>query len=191
MKHAMTCGVCLLSLLSISAIGEEAMDCSAVEDRDERLACFDRQFPKVEEPAAAPEKQAESEPVAAPVPELESKPIAIPVQEKKAPAARAPQESVSVPDEPVGVTGEPETLSKGRLFDRDPNVNLTATIRTIRRGDKQKMVFLLGNDEIWMQAIARQLPFHEGDNVTIKNGFMGGYFMKSESGTSTRVSRIK
>ena len=53
------------------------------------------------------------------------------------------------------------------------------------------MVFLLDNDEIWLQVEPRDLPFHEGDTVTIKNGFFGGYFMRTENRVSTRVSRIR
>ena len=70
-------------------------------------------------------------------------------------------------------------------------MNLTGTIVAIRRGDKQKMVFLLDNDQIWMQSNPRPLPFHEGDTVSIENATMGGYFMRSTRGMGTRVRRIR
>ena len=70
-------------------------------------------------------------------------------------------------------------------------MDLTTTIDTIRTEDKQPMVFLLANGEIWMQSSARSLRFHEGDTVRIKNATLGGYFMKADNGTNTRVKRIQ
>ena len=52
-------------------------------------------------------------------------------------------------------------------------------------------VFKLENGQIWMQSSPRDLPFKEGDRVTIKSGTIGGYILRSESGTSTRVQRIE
>ena len=129
-------------------------------------------------------------------------------------SAAAPQESLVPPDTKQGTAeaeaasvqpeslvlsepkqsttdSEPDTLKKGPIFGRDPRVELTTTITAIRRGDQQKLVFLLGNDEVWMQATPRRTPFREGDTVTVKNAFLGGYFMRTASGASTRVSRIR
>ena len=81
-------------------------------------------------------------------------------------------------------------MSRGGLFN-DPKVDLTTTIVAVRRGEKQKMVFQLENEQIWMQSTPRPLPFEEGDTVSIKNATLGGYFMRSTKGTSTRVQRIR
>ena len=70
-------------------------------------------------------------------------------------------------------------------------MNLTSTITGILAADKQKMVFQLENDQIWIQSTPRTLRFEEGDVVTIRNANFGGYFMRAESGVSTRVQRIQ
>jgi hypothetical protein len=53
------------------------------------------------------------------------------------------------------------------------------------------MVFRLENGQIWMQSSPRNLPFAVGNKVAIKSGRIGGYIMRSESGTSTRVKIIE
>ena len=68
---------------------------------------------------------------------------------------------------------------------------MNSQIAAVRSGGQQRMVFRLANDQIWMQSSPRDLPFSVGDNVNIKNARMGGYIMRSESGTSTRVQRIE
>ena len=78
-----------------------------------------------------------------------------------------------------------------RLFGARDNYVVNAKIKAILNGDQQKMVFLLDNGQIWLQSSPRNLPFHKGDDVTIKSGTMGGYILRTISGTSTRVRRIK
>jgi hypothetical protein len=77
------------------------------------------------------------------------------------------------------------------LFDQPERVNERSTIAAIHRRDSQNMIFLLDNEQIWLQDSARALPFRVGDAVTIKNGTFGGFFLTSDSGTKTRVRRIK
>ena len=189
MKHPIRCCLCILFVLSHSARGEETADCSHIEDISERLACFDRQFPKAEEQAEKSAQQGEPEPASEP--EVVTEPAAgLEVVPIAAGSGTGAEQTATIQQDP-GVAADQDTLGKGTIFGKDPKVNLTAAIESIRRGDKQKMVFLLDNDEIWLQVEPRDLPFHEGDTVTIKNGFFGGYFMRTENRVSTRVSRIR
>ena len=77
------------------------------------------------------------------------------------------------------------------MLDWKAKVDFTSTLKAVRVGDQQKMVFLLANDEVWLQNSPRQLPFEKGDEVRIKSGTIGGYIMRNTNGTSTRVRRIK
>ncbi len=52
-------------------------------------------------------------------------------------------------------------------------------------------MFLLENDQIWLQEAPRSLPFDEGDEVRVKSAKLGGYMLSNERGVSTRVRRIK
>lgn len=105
----------------------------------------------------------------------------LPVTE--APAAPA------APAAPGSVERAPRPSSG--IFDADENVDFAATIAALRRGDQQRMVFRLDNGQIWMQNAPRDLPFSEGDRVTVKSARLGGYIMRSAGGTSTRVRRIE
>ena len=66
-----------------------------------------------------------------------------------------------------------------------------ARLQAIRRGEKQKMVFLLENGEIWLQSAPRDVAFYQQDKVTITRGVLGGHFMRNAAGVSTRVVRIR
>jgi len=147
-------------------------------------------LPDTSQTAAAAAAAAAAESAAAP----QESPVPPDTKQSAAEAATASVQPESrVLSEPKQSTtdSEPDTLKKGAIFGRDPRIELTTTITSIRRGDQQKMVFLLENDEVWMQATPRRMPFREGDTVTIKNASVGGYFMRTENGASTRVSRIK
>ncbi|MCZ6854487.1 MAG: hypothetical protein O7G86_11270 [Gammaproteobacteria bacterium] len=170
--------VCLILMITMPAF-LAAMEpvCSDIVDARARLVCFDRQFPHRDDTAAAAEHDESPESAVVTEPILVTEPI----PDRDAPptvARRDPAPSETPLESPKGLFG-------------DEIVNLTTTIKAVRTGDKQKMVFLLANDEIWMQSTPRPLRFAEGDMVRIKSARLGGYFMHSESGTSTRVRRIR
>ena len=64
-------------------------------------------------------------------------------------------------------------------------------IKKIRSREKQRMVFLLNNDQIWIQIEPRFQPFTEGEQVYIQANFTGGFNMSSESGAFTQIRRIQ
>ncbi len=166
---------CLILLVSSVALAKTEAECAQVENARERLACFDRLFPSSDRPTPTP--AAKSEPKKAPVPVQSSEPL--------------PQRSVPLPDTRQSAPVESKLPSKGGMFDKGPTVNLTATIKAVRRADQQKMMFLLDNDELWMQVTARTLRIRKGDLVSIKSARIGGYMLQTDGGISTRVTRIK
>ena len=155
--------------------GAQSHPCSEIEDPGERLACFDAQFP--EDP---------DEPVALEAPD----PDPTGDEAEAAPLEPAPAAVTAAPAGQPSVTSAPEPSAESTWLG-DEKVTLSSTIRAIRAGEKQKMVFLLDNEQIWMQSSPRILPFEAGDRITIKNALLGGYYMHSEKGTSTRVQRIQ
>ena len=157
--------------------------CAALPTAEERIVCYDRQFPP-EHPDTS--RQPGEAPSAAAA-EADSRPSA-------PPQAPAPTASPSESPQPVAVAPadsrqrEPWTQ---QLFGNPPQVHVKSTIKEIFREESQPMAFLLANEQIWLQDSHRMLPFHVGDAVTIKNGTFGGYFLTAQSGTKTRVRRIK
>ena len=77
------------------------------------------------------------------------------------------------------------------LFDWEGSEALITKIKSIRGQENQRMVFLLENNQIWIQIEPRQQPFKEDELVSIKASYMGGFKMESRSGLSTMVRRIQ
>jgi len=156
-------------IASLAASGtsyaQESEDCSQIENARERLACFDRVFPSADRPIVAPTYS---------VPERRTLPPAKPTVE-------APPESAQ-PAEPPRRRG---------LFDYPEEINFEAEVAAVRIKDKQRPIYLLANEQVWMQDSPRTAGIRKGDRVTIKNAKLQGYMMVTESGKSIRVRRIK
>jgi len=195
----------ILFLLTSPAFADNGPDCSSIKDRNDRLACFDRLFPIASE---TPKQQAPStdgpqttQTVAPTTPaQLSATPEKPPISSSEGVPVTAQSPSApAVTETPaVAKTDKTKKLSftknilrkTKRMFDRE-TVEVTATIKEVIDRDRKKMVFLLDNDQIWLQASPRNLPIRQNDRVTIKSGFIGGYILRNEKGTSTRVERIR
>jgi hypothetical protein len=188
-----------LAMLSGSAFGAE--DCSKINDKDDRLACYDREFPVPESSVVADEVVAdEVVPEEVITEEVVPERVAPPPTPGTTDAAATAVTGVAVtgketavsPEE-TNVTPVPKSESEPSWFQRwfqKKTPDYTSTVKDVMNGDQQKMVFLLSNNQIWIQNSPRNLPIREGDEVTIKKGSVGGYILRNSSGTSTRVSRI-
>lgn len=174
-KLSSLCTLLVTTVIGVSANPALANeDCAQVEDARERLACFDRKYPRdPNKPNVVPGIQQ-----SAPVSRTQPQPIATPSQQPEAEVAAEPAE-------------DRRGFRSGGMLDSRDEVDFTTTIAAIRARDQQKMVFRLDNDQIWMQSSPRALPFKVGDTVTVKSGTIGGYIMRNEGGTATRVERIK
>lgn len=161
---------------SAFAAETEQQACSKLPTAEERIVCYDRQFPP-DPPAAASDAAVETPASIADIP-------------------AQPTESAAVPAAPTTALQSPPSTDQEKawlrgVFDKPATVRQSSVIKDMHRRDTQNMAFLLENDQVWLQDSPRNLPFHVGDTVTIENGTFGGYFLTSDSGTKTRVRRIK
>jgi len=195
----------ILFLLTSPAYADDGPDCSSIKDRNDRLACFDRLFPVIPEKAKqqapsieGPQTTQTAAPVtperqpAAPAKTLISSghPVPVTAQSPSAPTLTETP-AVAKADKEKKTSFTKNLLRKTkRMFDRE-SIEITATIKEVIDKDRKKMVFLLDNDQIWLQTSPRNLPIRQNDKVTIKSGFIGGYILRNEKGTSTRVERIR
>ena len=167
----------LLVAVGMGAVQAAPSDCAAIDDPQERLACYDQRFPR--EPAAE-EVQA--------------------VPESRAPRREAVREVV---DETTDEGPKPRKHRRDQSRPRDgqnrddgggflgrERHEIVSAIRAVRSRDKQKMVFLLDNGQMWIQTSPRTLPIREGDRVSIKSGLAGGFMLRTQKGVATRVTRI-
>lgn len=148
---------------------EVRVSCSEIADATERLACFDRTFPG-DSRSVVPQPKVDS---------IRTIPV-------------VPQGSVEAEATSANTRVEQTTApSKGGMFSKKAQVNISSRLKSVRDQDKQKMIFLLENDQIWIQDSPRSLPFAKGQEVTVKSGTVGGYSLSNEEGLATRVRRIK
>ena len=165
-------------LVSTKIYADQPTDCSEIADTTERLECFDRAFPKQNAGLSNPKSKAIASPSSAESADtVRESDTDMPAQEASAQQADKKQNK--------------SRLSLGGLFDWKSQPEVETEIAAIRAGSKQRMVFRLANGQIWMQSTPRALPFKAGDKVTIKSGRIGGYIMRSASGTSSRVTLIE
>ncbi len=206
-------------------ITHAASDCASVDEPSERLACYDREFPRnppstkdsATKDSAAKETDATSESVTAETQSIQRAPQETVDTDGNKRVVREssggvdtgghtntegnlqPSATTSTSDKPANTNPNntaDESVGKKRgfaaLFSRREPVLAESTIVALRRRESQNLIFLLANDQIWLQDAPRATdPFRQGDRITIRSGKIGGYFMTSENGTSTRVRRIK
>ena len=157
-----------------SAWAEQTSECSQIENKNERLLCFDREFPDTTQPKKIREAKVKAK-----------------ASERITNESEAVTAATSNLVEPEAPSKNKSRFSFSGLLDWKEPLNFETEIAAIRSGSKQRMVFRLDNGQIWMQTSPRELPFSVGNKVAIKSGKMGGFIMRSESGTSTRVRRIE
>lgn len=182
-----------------AAVGNDALEkqetdeenCALVENARERLACYDRTFPRGT-PAPLPAARTE---VTAPPPTLSSE-SANSVDQSQ--SATDTTDTTSAVDDTAGLRARRGTLaapandqrSKG-MFAWADDLDFTAKVDAVRDKGQQRMVFLLDNEQLWMQSSPRFVPIKKGDTVRVKSGKIGGYIMRNQNDVSTRVHRIK
>ena len=177
-----------------------AEDCASIRDPDQRLACYDRSFP----PSPAEPSSAEAEDTSNQTDQgLSDEPVApasadagsgaVATSDQNATSSTATTASTSRPDETATDTNNKESGGWfSGLFSSKDQAATESSIVALRRRETQNLIFLLANDEIWLQDAPRANdPFRVGDRVSIKRGSIGGWFLTSEDGASTRVRRIK
>ena len=155
----------LSACLVPGAMAADAQDCAQIREPVDRLRCFDRMFP----------------------------PNAAVLTQDLGNQRRA--------DKPVATQAEEEEdHDDGRLLPRLPenplfgfknDEEINSVIKAVRRQDKQKMVFLLENEQIWIQSNPRLMRIREGEEVRIEQTLTGGHMLHTASGVSTRVRRIR
>lgn len=191
-----------LQFVLIATPAYSAEDCSIIDDAAARLACFDRNFPRQTTPptpAEEPDTDMEDPEVDladdAAVPGATDDPVLEEMKPEEEITVVKP-EPVSEPEAVTDVTtpSTPKTDKPRKGFFKflgRKKEEIVATVVDLLSNDKQRMVFQLDNQQIWIQESPRNLPISKGDRVTIREGTMGGYILRTENGVSTRVSMFE
>jgi len=166
----------LIVSLSTGAIAQkpDAFDtCAREHDPAERLACFDR------ETAARHRDQA-----AAPAAPHQEAPA------PKPPAASAEPRSVS---SDVGLDYRHLRKARHDRGEQEPPPPAPIVARVVRVIPREPLIAAveLDNGQIWEQSEAAKFSAMPRDEVTIRHGMLGSFFLKGAHGTAVRVHRVK
>jgi hypothetical protein len=174
LKYLIVLPVAGLLILSHTVLAqEESLSCHQITDPGERLACYDRAFQ--DGPTESGKREVS--------PSVESKTVT------EKPPADSPV--ISQKSSATSSADQPAVATSRGLFSAKDKLNINSRLVSVRDKDKQKMVFRLENEQIWLQDSPRSLPFRKGDEVTIKSATIGGYILSNQKGVSTRVRQIK
>lgn len=167
----------VLVALSAGALARQpdAFDaCAREQDPAQRLACFDRETAARHATGQAPAAATPGKPVSAPKPATTSAPI---------PSANSD----------VGLDARQlrkERRERGEAAPAPPAPIAARVVRVIPRGPYIS-AFELDNGQIWEQSEAAKFSAMPRDEVTIRHGALGSFFLKRANGPSVRVHRVK
>jgi len=188
---------------------EQTVECSQMENARERLACYDRLNPRSDTTAPLPkirtevlsgpnelsglneEEAADPAPVGTSPTHSDAAGHTVPSGDPEASQEHATSPGSSKVSPDTAASQDNAGRRTGGIFDWPEKISIKSKIAAVRSKEKQKMVFRLENGQIWMQSSPRELPIRTGDEVTIKSGTVGGYILRTSSGTSTRVKRVE
>jgi hypothetical protein len=138
--------------------------CISETDDARRLACYDREVPKI---AAAD----------------------VGVVQDRSPIEDAVSPQQRIPEEEFGLTAEMQRKNRNPDEELD---EIRATILSISRRRSGARVFSLDNGQVWAEkSEERRLRLDSGDSVRIEAASLGSFKLFGSGKYSTRVSRIE
>lgn len=153
--------------------------CASEKDDAKRLACYDRlAHPERAKPAPEP-----AAPASTPAPAA-------------AGSASAPGASNATEQDAASRFGYRGDVAREehdrRKAEQEQIKEISATITELKTLPYGEWVITLDNGQVWVQKFpTKQFSVKVGDRVTIKAGVLKSYLLVTESGRSTRVSRMR
>ena len=173
--------IALAGLISPSSVSFAAdseftamQKCKALQDREERLACYD---------GISSQPEPEVATVEAPPSAPQAPPSVAPVMEEPS-AQEEPGAAAPVLDDEIG---------RERLGPKDgQQVMVRGQVVSCRENLSSKYVFTFANGQVWQQKDNKRVPWKECDfEVTIKKDFFGYVMQRTGEKKEIRIARVK
>lgn len=146
--------------------------CVAEQDSVQRLACFDRESARLMQQSEAGASTIASAAMASTV------------------SSPTPTAKSRTDEENFGFSGS--KLAREEAAQNPGLEQLTATITQVKTRPRGEFVVTLSNGQEWAQKEEEKpMSLSVGDQVTIKPGALGSYFLKGAKRAATRVTRVK
>ena len=156
-------------LASAQALPPAVVACMDEHDSTRRLACYDREVPRAVTATHAPSSTS---------------------------SAQTPQPATASPsaDSEVDAFGMTAQIQRNENGGTPPPRldNLTAHIASVSQKPRGEFIVTLDNGQVWEEAEATShLPLRAGDDITIKRGMLGAFYMSSRQVLGLRVKRLR
>jgi hypothetical protein len=157
-----------LSATPSAAAEETFLGCRAIEDAEQRLACYDRVVDRLRAPA----------------------PPEAPAQEPRAAASEAPAATAS--EQGFGRTMSQRAKAIVESFGSEAPEELASRVTTAQLTGAGLYVISLENGQVWRQEEAVSFRIRSGDTAEIKAGALGAFYLRRNGkGRAVRVTRVE
>lgn len=192
-----------ITQMATAATDAELRKCQALNDDPTRLACYDAAMqsapttPASERPAAAPQSAA-----AAPVSPVTATRQPPATKADMSTATVAPAPVPTAPATPVATqnteptpavqTTEDFGLPKEPDWEQIKDNQMVATVSGVSKTPLGSTIVELDNGHVWQQVDDKRLTLRKGDEVNIREGMGGSFYLAKTSGSrSLKVRRTK
>jgi hypothetical protein len=204
----------LAGTMAVSQVFAQTLPASVIACADEtdvlkRLSCYDREVARYRTPPAA--ATAPRSPTAASASAAPSAPgapaVAAPTPSVRAAAAPASAAAgAAIAAAPVsaaatspaaaaaefGMNGELKRKEGGGTPEPAKLDKLTARVTSISNRPTGETIYNLEGGQIWVEAETEShLPLHPGEEITIKRGVLGAFYLSSAEARGVRVKRVR
>jgi hypothetical protein len=172
----------LTALPSQPATAQAAVPCTAIDDDEERLACYDRALRSAAQPGAPP-PAAQAQPRSAP-------PAATPAPSATPPAVAEPRRERPVRDSAAPAARTPPAAPRAGADSGDEQI-LPIVVVGVRALPGRETTFTMQDGTSWVQTDSQRLtslpdpPF----DAELKPGVMGSYFLVAKD--RARAIRVR
>jgi hypothetical protein len=191
----------LLASLSSTAAAAQPSDpfeaCARETDSTARLACFDRAIAARRATPAAPAPAAASRPAPAPAaPATGTSAGTAAAAATTAAATTAAATSAAATGSALGdagLTAREQHRARRERGEPEPPPPAPIVAKVVRVIPREPLIsaFELDNGQIWEQSETTNFPAKPQEEITIRPGVLGAFFLKSASGAVVRAHRLK
>jgi hypothetical protein len=199
-----------ITQMATAATDAELRKCQALNDDPTRLACYDAAMqsapttPASERPAAAPQSAAAAPQSSA------AAPVSPVTATRQPPATKADMSTATVAPAPVPTapatpvatqntepspavqTTEDFGLPKEPDWEQIKDNQMVATVSGVSKTPLGSTIVELDNGHVWQQVDDKRLTLRKGDEVNIREGMGGSFYLAKTSGSrSLKVRRTK
>jgi len=196
----------MLATLAAASVAQQpdVFDACAKEtDSTARLACFDREIAKrrATHPAPTPAATATPAPVTTmtATPAVTTAPAAAVTAPAPAPATAEAAASTATPapartaSSDIGLDARQQRRERRQRGEPEPPPPAPIVARVVRVIPREPLIsaFELDNGQIWEQSEAMKFSARPQEQITIRHGVLGAFFLKSADGAVVRAHRVK